>query len=125
MPSLTLLNLQTPPAPAPEPSSVKVAAPEATTMNCDRPPRPKQNTYEPPQVQFERPKAVGSQLVHPRTYNSAGKASWPEPVPQHGPANFNVSAELNRDLGCLSGETKQPLPGVKVVGSSLVIGPRR
>jgi hypothetical protein len=123
--SLILLNLKTPPAPAPEPISVKVAAPEAPTMNCDRAPRPKQNTYEPPQVQFEGARVVGSCLVHPTGHDSAGKARQPEPVPQHGPTNFNLSAVRNRDLGCLSGETKQPLPGVRVVGSSLVIERRR
>jgi hypothetical protein len=123
--SLTLLNLQTPPAPTPEPISVKSAAPELPTMNCDRPRMPKPNTYEPPQVHPEGPKVVGASLVHPTHHDSAGKAHWPEAAPEHGPANFNVSAERNRDLGCLSGETQNPGPGVKVVGSSLVIEPKR
>jgi len=123
--SLTLLNLQTPPAPTPEPPTVKSGAPEPPTMNCDRPRMPKQPTPDRPQVNFEKAKAVGSCLVHPTRHDSAGKASWPESAPQHGAANFNLSAQRNRDLGCLSGETQKLLPGMKVVGSSLVIEPKR
>jgi hypothetical protein len=126
MSSLTLLNLQTPPAPAPEPSPVKVEAPtKPPTMECNRPPMPKQPIYNPPQVRFEGPKVVGAGIVHPIGHDNAGKAVWADPAPEHGPANFNCSAERNRDLGLVGGVApREQRIGGKVVGSSLILGRR-
>jgi hypothetical protein len=122
--SLTLLNLQTPPASASELPTVKVEAPtKPPTMDCDHLPRPKQPTCNPPQVRFEGPKVVGSGIVHPIGHDNAGKAIWADPAPEHGPANFNCSAERNLDLGLVGGVAPQEKRlGGKVVGSSLVLG---
>jgi hypothetical protein len=133
--TLTLLNLQTPPAPRPapvtEPSSVQVEPPN---MNCDRLPRPKQPLPDKPQACLEGPKVVGAGIVHPAGHDNAGKAIWADPTPEHGSANFNFSAERNRNLGLIGGvaseeqrasrSEKEQRIGGKVVGTSLVLGRR-
>jgi hypothetical protein len=101
MSSLTLLNLKTPPAPAPEPTSVSLEAPtKPPTMDCNRPVRPKyQPNYPGPrQVRFEGAKVEGAGVVHPRGHDNAGKGIWPDAAPEHGPANFNCSALRKQDL---------------------------
>jgi hypothetical protein len=98
--SLTLLNLQTPHAPAPEPTSVSVeAAKQPPTMDCNRPVRPKyQPTYNPPQVRFEGAKVEGAGVVYPSGHDNAGKGIFPDAAPEHGPANFNCSAVRKQDV---------------------------